>query len=94
LKIILKEENYCLRSAFSCAEALKEIKDEAPDLLLLDLPMPEMDGFGLLDKLRREEGSKSIPVIVLTAADLTQSEKRSLTENVKGVIIKGQKDRA
>ena len=55
--------------------------------------MPEMDGFKVLEELRKREDLKDLPVMILTAADLTEDEKKALDENVKGVIIKGQIDK-
>jgi len=93
LQIILKQTNYRLRLAYNGREGLQKIKNQAPDLILLDLRMPGMDGFDVLQELRREGGLKEIPVMIITAAELTESEKRDLTKNVKGVITKGQINR-
>lgn len=93
LKIILKEENYCLRVAFDGSEGLRKMKEQIPDLLLLDLRMPGMDGFDMLEELKKNRDWKNIPIMILTAADLTEEEKSRLTGNVKAVITKGKIDR-
>lgn len=61
-----------------------------PDAILLDLNMPEMDGFEFLKRIRESEDWRGIPVIVVTARELTAGERASLKENTQGIIAKGQ----
>ncbi len=61
-----------------------------PDAILLDLNMPEMDGFEFLKRIRESEAWRGIPVIVVTARELTAGERASLKENTQGIIAKGQ----
>ena len=93
MEIICKKENYYLTSALSGSEGLLLLNKYVPDLILLDLRMPEMDGFKVLEELQKREDLKDLPVMILTAADLTENEKKGLGKNVKGVIIKGQIDK-
>jgi signal transduction histidine kinase/CheY-like chemotaxis protein len=93
MAIIFKEENYCLTSALTGSEGLLLLNKYVPDLILLDLRMPEMDGFKVLEELQKRKDLKDLPVIILTAADLTENEKKALDKNIKGVIIKGQIDK-
>jgi signal transduction histidine kinase/CheY-like chemotaxis protein/HAMP domain-containing protein len=93
MEIIFKEENYCLTSALTGSEGLLLLNKYVPDLILLDLRMPEMDGFKVLEELRKRKDLKDLPVMILTAADLTEDEKKALGKNVKGVVIKGQIDK-
>jgi signal transduction histidine kinase/CheY-like chemotaxis protein len=93
MEIIFKKENYCLTSALTGSEGLLLLNKYVPDLILLDLRMPEMDGFEVLEELRKREDLKDLPVMILTAADLTENEKKALDKNVKGVVIKGQIDK-
>jgi PAS domain S-box-containing protein len=60
-----------------------------PDLVLLDLVMPEMDGFEFLDELRKRNGPRRIPVVVITAKDLTEEDRRRLNGGVERVVQKG-----
>jgi CheY-like chemotaxis protein len=62
---ILVDEGYAVRSAANGAEALERIAEETPDVLLLDLVMPVMNGWELLRSLR--EASLAIPVVVISA---------------------------
>lgn len=93
MNIIFKKENYHLTSALTGSEGLLLLNRYIPDLLLLDLHMPEMNGFKVLEEVQKREDIKDLPVIVLTAADLTEDQKKNLGKNVKGVIVKGQIDK-
>ena len=68
--------------------ALERLADIRPDLILLDLIMPEMDGFEFLAELRKTPASREIPVVVVTAADLTEEDHRRLNVGVKRVLNK------
>jgi signal transduction histidine kinase/DNA-binding NarL/FixJ family response regulator len=69
-------------------EALQKLKKIQPDLILLDLMMPEMDGFGLLNQLQTHSSWRTIPIIVLTAKDLTHKESETLQQHTKLVLQK------
>jgi CheY-like chemotaxis protein len=64
-----------------------------PELILLDLMMPEMDGFEFLEELRKNEAWKSIPVIVVTAKDLTAADRQRLNGSVEKILQKGAYNR-
>jgi len=69
-------------------EALDILEDKWPDLVLLDLMMPVMDGFEFLDHFRELDGANKVPVIVVTAKDLTSQERKDLGSRVAGVVAK------
>jgi CheY-like chemotaxis protein len=69
--------------------ALEHVERRRPDLILLDLMMPEMDGFEFLSELRRSRAWSGIPVIVLTAKDLTPEDHARLSGNVERILGKG-----
>jgi DNA-binding response OmpR family regulator len=64
---ILREEGYMVSLASSGPQALDMVKNRQPDLILLDVMMPEMDGFKVCEKLKSSDETKEIPVIFLTA---------------------------
>lgn len=66
----LQQEEYQVLTASSGAETLETLRAELPDLLLLDVNMPEMDGFQVLEKMRSDPALEYIPVIIVTAARL------------------------
>ena len=70
-------------------EALAMMEREQPDLVLLDLMMPELDGFGVLKAMREREPTREVPVIVLTARALTEEDMARLNRGVETVLKKG-----
>jgi signal transduction histidine kinase/CheY-like chemotaxis protein/AraC-like DNA-binding protein len=70
-------------------QALEILQTERPDLILLDLMMPELDGFGVLESLHASESTRDIPVIVLSSKALTESEMARLNRSVVTVLEKG-----
>jgi AraC-like DNA-binding protein len=70
-------------------EALNTLEHEKIDLVLLDLHMPEMDGFEVLEKMRANERTKNTPVIVVTGQALTEAEMARLNRGVASVLEKG-----
>lgn len=73
LKALLSKEGYGILVANNGQEALEVIRNENPDLILLDVMMPGMDGFEVAERLKSEEFRCEIPIIFLTALDDTQS---------------------
>jgi signal transduction histidine kinase/DNA-binding response OmpR family regulator len=68
---------------------LDRIATTPPDLIILDLMMPEVDGFAVLDRLDRDPQTRTIPVVVLTAKDLTEQDRDYLSKRVNGLLMKG-----
>ncbi len=70
-------------------EALKMLEAVRPDLILLDLAMPEMDGFAVLDNLQEREPTRNIPVIILTARQLSEADLERCNRGVATILTKG-----
>ncbi|MGQ0600116.1 MAG: response regulator, partial [Anaerolineales bacterium] len=70
-------------------DGLALIRTHRPDLVILDLMMPEVDGFGVLDALRADETTRDIPVIVVTAKTLTPDERARLQAQANSLLQKG-----
>jgi signal transduction histidine kinase/DNA-binding response OmpR family regulator len=70
-------------------EALKRLEDRLPDLMFLDLMMPGMDGFEVVAKVRNDPRWNSIPIVVITAKDLTDEDRARLNGGVARVFRKG-----
>jgi CheY-like chemotaxis protein len=70
--------------------ALEAVARERPAMVLLDLMMPEMDGFEFLDAFRRDPSGADIPVVVVTAMTLTEADRRRLNGGVARVVEKGR----
>jgi CheY-like chemotaxis protein len=73
--------------------ALERLKKFEPNLILLDLVMPQMDGFQFLTALRNDGVHANVPVVVLTSKDLTPSERSQLTGRVETIVQKGDYSR-
>jgi GAF domain-containing protein/CheY-like chemotaxis protein/HAMP domain-containing protein len=70
-------------------EGLDRVAERRPDVIVLDLMMPEMNGFDFLDALRENPEWRGIPVLVLTAMDLTDDDRRRLNGEVERILQKG-----
>jgi signal transduction histidine kinase/DNA-binding response OmpR family regulator len=77
-----------LREAADGVEAMAMIAARRPDVLVLDLKMPNLDGFSVLERLLERADTRQIPVVVLTGHDLTGAERRLLTERNAAVLEK------
>jgi CheY-like chemotaxis protein len=64
------------------------MENERPSLIFLDLMMPEMDGFEFAEKVRLHDEWRTIPIVVVTAAELTRAERRRLNGYVETIITK------
>jgi len=67
---------------------LQAINVQRPDVILLDLMMPKLDGFGVIERLRSNPELRHIPVIVISAKELTDNESKTLRESVSFVMKK------
>jgi signal transduction histidine kinase/CheY-like chemotaxis protein len=85
----LERDGWSVTPAENGRVALARLAEQSPDAVLLDLMMPEMDGFEFLAELRRQAAWRDIPVVVLTAKDLTEEDRRRLNGEVERIIEKG-----
>ena len=94
VKSFLESANYIAGVARNAQEAFAYVASTIPDGIILDLMMPEIDGFEVLEKIRSTEATAQIPVLILTARDLTAEDLRRLSSNnVKQLVQKGNIDR-
>ena len=77
-----------MREAANGREALNLLQEPKPDVILLDLMMPEMDGFAVVAALQKEAGWRDIPVIVITSLDLDAKDRARLNAGVQSVLVK------
>jgi signal transduction histidine kinase/CheY-like chemotaxis protein len=89
---LLEDAPYEIEAALDGQEALEAISHRQPDVILLDLLMPRMDGFAVIEHLQQDPRSQHIPVIVLTAKMLTADERALLQQSVLKVFQKGGLD--
>lgn len=88
-RILQSQGNYQLSEASNGKDAVEMISREHPDLILLDLMMPDMDGFQVMDALQEKQETKDIPIIVITAKELTPAEKARLKGHIQSLMQKG-----
>jgi threonine synthase len=88
-RILQSQGDFEIFEATNGREALELITRELPDLVILDLMMPEVDGFAVLDSLRSKPETANIPVIVATAKELTVDEKSRLQGQIQSLMLKG-----
>jgi signal transduction histidine kinase/DNA-binding response OmpR family regulator len=89
LRQFLPESDFSLESALDGLAGLKSIEANRPDILLLDLLMPNLDGFGVIERLSANPQMRDLPIIVISAKDLTADESVRLKETV-AVVMKKQ----
>ena len=93
MKQMLEKQGWITTEAANGIEALARMEENRPALILLDLMMPEMDGFEFAERLHRHPQWKSIPIVVLTAKDLSEEERAQLGRHVHQVVQKSGQGR-
>ncbi len=86
VQAVLKSHQYEVITAVNGVDALKKLKEDKPDLILLDVMMPEMDGFSFVQEVKNVEGMASVPIIVLTSQEAMEDIFK--IEGVKEYVLK------
>ncbi|MBE0646623.1 MAG: response regulator [Bacteroidales bacterium] len=93
MKQILSREGFSVAIAEGGEQAINYMREQVPDGIILDLMMPGMDGFEVLDQMRSTEETANIPVLILTAKDLTKEDlSRLRSNNIQQLVQKGDID--
>jgi len=85
---ILEKEGLKVSEAINGQLALESVRNELPCLILLDLMMPEMDGFQFIERMRSDPNWRTIPIVVLTAKDLDDEDRLRLNGSVETILLK------
>jgi CheY-like chemotaxis protein/anti-sigma regulatory factor (Ser/Thr protein kinase) len=93
LRDLLEKQGWAVGEAANGRAALERLAEAPPELIILDLMMPEMDGFEFVEAVREQDAWRTIPIIVLTAKDLTLEERQRLNGAVQKVLQKGAYNR-
>jgi signal transduction histidine kinase/CheY-like chemotaxis protein len=93
LRHALEQEGWQVSEAENGQVALEKLAEQAPSLILLDLMMPVMDGFEFVMEMHKLDSSFAIPIVVVTAKDITEEDRQRLNGDVVGLIEKGGLDR-
>ena len=86
---LVTSERWDVAVAESGRVALERVAAQTPDLILLDLMMPEMDGFEFVVQIQKNPAWRAIPIVVVTAKDLDASERQRLNGHVEKILQKG-----
>jgi len=84
----LKDEEWIVDEAVDGRDALARLREGPPDVILLDLMMPELDGFDVVAALQKEPKWRDIPVVVITSRDLGPEDRKRLNSGVQSVLVK------
>jgi len=94
IRTVLEEQGYAVQAAPGGAEALGTLSQVRPDLIILDLMMPEVDGFQVLEQIRAMPATATIPLLVLTARELTPEDRARLAHHhIRQFVQKGSLNR-
>lgn len=88
LENVLSDQKYRVHSAYDGASGLAMIREKRPDMVLLDLMMPGMDGFEVVEAVKKDPEICHIPIVILTAKDLTGADRERLNGKVSTLIQK------
>jgi signal transduction histidine kinase/CheY-like chemotaxis protein len=90
VEAILRGEGFQVHKAYGGAEGMTLARQEKPALIILDLLMPEVDGFTVVEQLRADSATAAIPIVILTSKSLTQEEKERLNGKITYLARKGE----
>jgi len=90
MREIIESEQIETISADGGLKCLKLLENNKPDILVLDLMMPDLSGFGVIEKLQKNPETMKLPVIIVTAKDLTKEDKNCLNGNVASILSKDE----
>jgi hypothetical protein len=85
---MLEPEGYTVVEAENGRVALERLRGVSPSVILLDLMMPEMDGFEFVAEFRRHEAWQTIPIVIITARDLSRADRERLNGYVQKILQK------
>jgi two-component system chemotaxis sensor kinase CheA len=91
-KSILEAHGYAVRVAVDGVDAMAQIRAERPDLVITDMMMPRMDGFELLERIKKDRNLAAIPVIVVTSLEREEDRERGLTLGADAYVVKRKFD--
>jgi len=88
-RMIEDQDGYEVVEATGGKEAIEMLQHVRPQIIMLDLMMPEMDGFAVLESVKGDPSTRSIPIVVVTAKELTPEDRQRLNDHVGALIQKG-----
>jgi len=92
VKSILEAHGYRVRLALDGVEALSQLRESPPDLVITDVQMPRLDGFGLLEHMKKDARLSRIPVIVVSSLERREDQERGLALGADAYVVKRKFD--
>ena len=89
IRELLGHDDIDITVASTGAAALEAMREQLPDCAVLDLRLPDMSGFEILERMRADEKLRDLPVVVFTGKELSSSEEEQLQEMARSVVVKG-----
>ena len=93
MRTALERAGFQVREAANGKEGLEQVANNPPTVILLDLMMPEMDGFEFVKELKKRKEWRAIPVLVVTAKEITEEDRERLDGYVERILEKGEYNR-
>ena len=87
-KVKFEADGFIVLTADNGASGVEMAKEEKPDLILLDVILPQLDGFSALEEIKRSAGTKNIPVVVLTSLGTAEDQEKGIKMGAVDYIIK------
>ncbi|UCD56390.1 MAG: response regulator, partial [Candidatus Hydrogenedentota bacterium] len=87
---MLESQSFSVDRAYTGLQGIEHASKRKPDLIFLELMLPDISGFDVIEFLKMEDNTKDIPIIIVTAKDLTDEQKRSLNGKIEAIAKKGQ----
>ncbi len=88
-RILQARGNYDIHLAGDGADGIKLVREVRPDMVITDLMMPDVDGFAVIETMKSDPNTKTIPIVVVTAKELTVKERARLTGQIEMLLQKG-----
>ncbi len=88
VQLFLESKGYDIVTAYDGLDAMDRAREENPDLIILDVMMPIIDGFEVCKKLKEDPGLKDIPVVMLSASSHAESKQRGIEVGAVEYIVK------
>ena len=88
MQTVLEDKGYTILAVSNGKDALKILRQKLPDLIILDIMMPEMNGFSVLESIKNYERTSKIPVIMLTARNNQKDQEKAISLGAADYVIK------
>ena len=88
MRILMERENYQVITAYDGRDGLQVIREQHPDLILLDLDMPVVDGWGVIDQVKADPALQNIPIVVVSAHFLPGDDRRVFEAGCAAFVAK------